>query len=181
MDHLRFVSCATASHVWPRYFFPMPPQRNGFGYRGRNAPKFVRCSDLPRAASMYASQHTGSDKLDKITGIEVGRVFVQFFVLLQRQEGRMRPRWQLGAARGTLGELRVSDVLDEILRRRTLVARLLDIATPTRDLVPPLKDARLLYVDHLRMVLSGFEQIGERDFAQTWMLAVREDVLHALG
>jgi hypothetical protein len=93
----------------------------------------------------------------------------------------MRPRWQVGAAQGTPGELRVSDEIDPVLRRRTTIAHFVDAKNPLRDLVPPLKDARLLYVDHQRMVLCGFEQVHDRDYAQTWMLAVDDASLHALG
>jgi hypothetical protein len=97
---------------------------------------------------------------------------VRFYLLLQREEGRMRPRWQIGAARGIAGELRVGDEQDSVLRRRTTVAHLVDSDRPHLDLVPPLKDARLLYVDHERIVLCGFEQVCDRDYAQTWMLSV---------
>jgi hypothetical protein len=106
---------------------------------------------------------------------------MRFYLLVHRQEGRMRARWQIGGARGLLGELEVRDGDDTTLRRRTRIARFFDSSQPLKDLVPPLKDATLLYIDHRRMVLCGFERINERDFAQTWMLADAEDALHALG
>lgn len=70
-----------------------------------------------------------------------------------------------------LGELTVAEAADSVLRRRMIVARLVDANPPRQDLVAPLKDARLLYVDELRIVLAGFEQINDRDYAQTWMLS----------
>jgi hypothetical protein len=106
---------------------------------------------------------------------------VHYYLLLQRNEGRMRARWQIGAAKGVFGELRVSEQRDTVLRRHTIVARLLDVDAPSKDLVPPLIDATLLYVDTLRMVLCGFEQIDTRAYSQTWMLAVDEGSLHSLS
>lgn len=57
----------------------------------------------------------------------------------------------------------------------------MDCERPSNDLVPPLKDVTLLYVDHRRIVLCGFECINDRDFAQTWMLSDSEDSLHAMS
>ena len=106
---------------------------------------------------------------------------MRYFLLLQRNEGRMRPRWQIGAARGVFGELSVTEEKDPTLRRHTVVARLRDVDAPTKDLVPPLQDVKLLYVDALRMVLCGFELIDTRAFAQTWMLASADQDLHAMS
>jgi hypothetical protein len=50
----------------------------------------------------------------------------------------------------------------------------------TKDLLPPLKDATLLWVKHNVVVISGFEQSLDRDYAQTWMLSASADALHAL-
>ena len=92
----------------------------------------------------------------------------------------MRPRWRVGADPGVHGELIVCDVQDEILRRRTITARLVDPENLTENLLPPLKDATLLWVKRNALVISGFEQVLDRDYAQTWMLSASADALHAL-
>jgi hypothetical protein len=104
-----------------------------------------------------------------------------FHVLRQRREGRVIPRHTMHIdADRVRGELRVSDGRDPLLRRSCRVARLVDPARLVADVLPPLKDATLLYVDHTRLVLTGFEQVLERDYAQTWMLAMDPEELHAM-
>jgi hypothetical protein len=60
------------------------------------------------------------------------------------------------------------------------MARLLDADALHRDVWPPLKDARLLYVDRERWVITGFEQQDDRDYAQTWMLCLHAESFHSL-
>lgn len=104
---------------------------------------------------------------------------MKFHVLLQRREGRMIPRWQMGAVHSIYGELTIADDKDAQLNRRTLTARLKD--QNGKDLLPRLLDASVLYVNHNTMVISGFEtSFDERSYAQTWMLSVDESFLHSM-
>jgi hypothetical protein len=59
-----------------------------------------------------------------------------------------------------------------MLGRTVRLARLID-QEDTADLLPPLLDAKLLWVSDNRLTLSGFERIAISgrtvDFAQTWL------------
>lgn len=103
-----------------------------------------------------------------------------FFVLRQRHEGRLIARHSLSIDHSVHGELSVREALDPVLRRTCRVARLVKPEAPQVELVPPLKDANLLYVDAYRFVLTGFEHLLDRDYAQTWMLTLDPDSFHAL-
>jgi hypothetical protein len=106
---------------------------------------------------------------------------VRFFVLRQRNEGRLMPRHTVAVRDAVHGELSVHDQRDGVLHRQCRVARLVKVDEPHVDILPPLKDATLLYVDRERWVLTGFEHILDRDYAQTWMLATDVSSMHALA
>jgi hypothetical protein len=104
-----------------------------------------------------------------------------FFALKQRRDGRVIPRHAIHPGADCVhGELRVADGKDPVMQRLCRVARLVKPNEPTVDLLPPLKDATLLYVDHARFVITGFEQSLDRDYAQTWMLTLDSDSLHSM-
>jgi hypothetical protein len=105
---------------------------------------------------------------------------MRFFLLRQREAGRLLPRWRAGHLLPISGELLVADGHDPRLRRSAVVARFVDPAT-TDDLVPRLIDARVIFVRHATMVLAGVETVDEQDFAQTWMLTARAEDAHALA
>jgi hypothetical protein len=86
-----------------------------------------------------------------------------------RKDGRNLNGDQLKGVPRRVGILRVTEDRDIELNRPMVRARLLD---PTRtsesDLLPPLDDARLLFLDKGKMRLTGIERLAERDVAQTW-------------
>lgn len=104
-----------------------------------------------------------------------------FYVIRQRREGRLIPRHALPVRTQTVrGELRVLEDRDPVLRRVCKVARLVQPDNPTVELLPQLKDVTLLYIDHARIVLTGFEQVLDHDYAQTWMLTHDPEDLHSM-
>jgi hypothetical protein len=106
---------------------------------------------------------------------------MRFFVIRQRREGCVIPRHALRIeAQCVNGELRVMVARDPVMHRMCRIARLVQPDNPHIDVLPQLKDATLLYIDSERMVLTGFEQVLDRDFAQTWMLTHDPDALHSL-
>ena len=65
------------------------------------------------------------------------------------------------------GELRVLESRDPKLSRQVTRARLVTPSTET-DVLPELIDARLLWAGNNQMRLTGFEQVGAINYAQTW-------------
>ncbi len=104
-----------------------------------------------------------------------------FYVIRQRDEGRLIARHSFNINRSVVhGDLRMVEERDPVLRRTCLMARLKAPDQPLTELLPPLKDATLLYMDHSRLVIAGFEQILDRDYAQTWMLTLDTEAMHSL-
>ncbi|MDL5034324.1 hypothetical protein QRD43_20650 [Pelomonas sp. APW6] len=93
-----------------------------------------------------------------------------FWCLLARHAGAPMPRWQQSRAPWVQGLLSVREQHEAALGRSTIVAKML--AEDQSELVPPLLDARLLLVNHDRMVLTGLERdvLTRREVAQTWLL-----------
>jgi hypothetical protein len=94
-------------------------------------------------------------------------------------DGKLIPRWRLGALKPVQGELRIEECRDEYLRRNLRMARLLNItdqASGNGDALPPLYDVAVLYVRGDRMSITGFERdegLGQPVvYAQTWVVQV---------
>lgn len=70
------------------------------------------------------------------------------------------------------GRLLVGQSRTRMFGRTVRLARLVD-QEESRDLLPPLLDAKLLWVADNRLTLSGFERISVSgrnvDFVQTWL------------
>jgi hypothetical protein len=81
-------------------------------------------------------------------------------VVTTRQGGIARPPREVTRAAGVVGELLVCERLDPLLRRTTRVATLTMIGdAKTRELLPPLYDAVLLWVSPQGFVLAGTERV----------------------
>jgi hypothetical protein len=85
-----------------------------------------------------------------------------------------------GDARGPLracdrsplvGDLRIEEVSDQALRRYVRLARLVNVSRPRdRDALATLFDPTLIAMSSLAFTLSGFERVGEQDFAESWLV-----------
>jgi hypothetical protein len=95
---------------------------------------------------------------------------MHFIVFRLRDEGKPVRRWMANRTPLGPGTLLVSEEHDAVLSRTTTLARMQAIRARDRDLVPRLVDARLLWVNYEGMALTGFERIGERDYAQSWIV-----------
>ena len=94
-----------------------------------------------------------------------------------RVKGRPVPRRDLANGSPYLGDLRVEHMEDEILRRPVRIARLVDASNPTRpDVLATLYEPVLVAMSPLAFTLSGFERIGEQDFAQSWLVRIASTV-----
>jgi hypothetical protein len=69
--------------------------------------------------------------------------------------------------------LSLSEVHDRELRRSVRSARLRSISNGT-DVLPPLRDAIVIWIGEGRMTLTGFEvdQLTRRSVAQSWYVEV---------
>jgi len=96
---------------------------------------------------------------------------MRFAIVPMRRQGRRLDRHELANHQATIGDLRVEEVRDESLGRYVRVARVVDVRRPRDpDLLPALLDPSLVAMSPLAFTLSGFERIGERDYAQSWLV-----------
>ena len=90
-----------------------------------------------------------------------------------RREGRNLHQQEHLALPPFAGELSVSEGKDHELGRQVLRARLLDTSRGTEhDLLPELRDARLLWAVDNKLRLTGFERVDKASYAQTWSVEV---------
>jgi hypothetical protein len=94
-------------------------------------------------------------------------------VVCLRCKGRRVPKWQLHRAVRHVGQLTVTEENDQVLHRICRVARVIEVERRPVDLLPPLLDATLLWMNHDQMALTGFERVDTTgdytDYAQTWL------------
>ena len=92
-----------------------------------------------------------------------------------RKRGVEVSRYGLEDLPAPTGRLLVGQSRKRMFGRTVRLARLVD-DEGSRDLLPPLLDATLLWVADNKMTLSGFERIvvGRKntDFVQTWLATV---------
>ena len=88
-------------------------------------------------------------------------------------KGRQLKQAELRAAPPFMGKLKVAEARDYDLSRQVVRARLLDLTAGTEtDILPELCDVRLLWADDKKMRFSGFEQVDNVNYGQTWMVEV---------
>ena len=88
-------------------------------------------------------------------------------------KGRSLKRDELRDLPPHVGLLKVAEARDYDLSRPLVRARLLDIMVGTEtDMLPELLDVRLLWAEGNLLRLSGFERIGDVNYAQTWAVEV---------
>jgi len=100
---------------------------------------------------------------------------VRFRIVRTRQRGvALAPR-DLGREPGFVGELLVWERHDDLLRRSTRIATLVEGVRPgENEVLPPLFDATLVWMAPQGLVISGIERlrVGRRpelaEFAQAW-------------
>ncbi len=96
---------------------------------------------------------------------------MRFAVVLMRRQGRPIDRCELANRAPLVGDLRIEEVSDETLHRYVRMARLVNVLRPReRDALATLYDPTLIAMSPLAFTLSGFERVGEQDFAQSWLV-----------
>lgn len=101
-------------------------------------------------------------------------LFMRFRVVVTHHRGVPRPKREIAAADGTIGELLTTDRSDELLRRTTVVATLIDPRGGAQtELLPSLHDACLVLMAPGGMMLRGSERLSTTDdqtveFVQGW-------------
>ena len=92
-------------------------------------------------------------------------------VRLMRDKGRCLSPRELANSVMLVGDLRVEEWRDEMLRRHVRVARLVDRGRPRDpDRLPPLYDVMLPAMSPQAFTLAGFERIDGVDYAQSWLV-----------
>lgn len=114
------------------------------------------------------SPYSKNEPVELITYDSHGALWL---VRLMRNEGERIPRfvWAAGETDPPIGRLTVKLENEGRYFRQLLVARL---RHGSKDLVGPLRDARIVALDHEALTITGFETIGERDYAQTWFCRI---------
>lgn len=99
---------------------------------------------------------------------------MQFDVKVTREKGRLRPRHIHHMGEPRRGELSVRQVSVPEWNRYSLVATL---RTDTGEVLPPLHDVTIQYVDGDTVTLSGVERVpdgfglgGAHEYAQSWIM-----------
>jgi len=96
---------------------------------------------------------------------------MQFSVVPMRHRGRSVDHHTLANRAPVVGDLRIEEVRDEVLGRYVRTARVLDPTHPKApDLLPTLRDPVMIAMSPLAFSLSGLEQIGDQDYAQSWLV-----------
>ena len=91
----------------------------------------------------------------------------QWIVRTLRERGRPIPRfvWQAGEEEPAIGHLVIDWEASDVHRRRMKLARVQD---GLKDLLPPLRDATIVRFKANDLTITGFEQVEDREYAQTW-------------
>lgn len=90
-----------------------------------------------------------------------------------RENGRPLPKHHVDNLPAFVGDLSVDEKRDIELGRQVILARLLDVGSGTKaDVLPELRDARLLWARDNSLRLSGTECVAGSEYAQTWSVEV---------
>lgn len=102
---------------------------------------------------------------------------MRFRVVPTHYRGIPRPKREIAHADGVVGELTTCNREDELLRRTTLVATLVDPrgGAKATELLPPLYDAALVLIAPGGMMFRGCERVALEDgraveYVQGWWL-----------
>jgi hypothetical protein len=96
---------------------------------------------------------------------------MRFAIVLMRHRGGPVDRYALANSVALVGDLRIEEVRDDKLRRYVRMARIVNVLRPReREALATLYDPMLITMSPLAFTLSGFERIGEQDFAQSWLV-----------
>ena len=96
---------------------------------------------------------------------------MRFTVVLMRHQGRPVDRYELANRSPLIGDLRIEQLSDGTLHRYVRMAKLVNVSRPRdRDALATLFDPMLIAMSPLAFTLSGFERIGEQEFAQSWLV-----------
>ena len=68
-----------------------------------------------------------------------------------------------------VGDLRIEECRDEVLKRTLRTARLIDVLHIVKQDVPELWDVKVIAMSPQAFTFTGFERVAEADFAQSWL------------
>ncbi|HVO89587.1 MAG TPA: hypothetical protein VMV45_13675 [Casimicrobiaceae bacterium] len=94
---------------------------------------------------------------------------MRFGIVLVCAWGRPLPRRDVVNQAPKCGDLRVEYLHDPQRLRYLRVARLVDVASPLKDLLPMLYDVSLVAMNPCAFTLSGFERLDGAEYAQSWL------------
>lgn len=85
-----------------------------------------------------------------------------------RNRGAPIPRfvWAAGEENALLGYLVIDWEDSDVHRRRMKMARVL--APAGKELLPPLRDVNIVRYRGRDLTITGFEQVEDREYAQSW-------------
>jgi hypothetical protein len=88
-----------------------------------------------------------------------------------RERGKRIPRfvWQAGEEEAPIGALVVTWERSDQHHRQMHVARLLG---GSKNILPMIRDVHIITLNHGDLTLAGFEQVEDREYAQTWYCRV---------
>jgi hypothetical protein len=95
---------------------------------------------------------------------------MRFAVVLVCAWGRPLPRRDVVNQAPQRGDLRVEYLHDPQRLRYLRVARLIDVTSPLKDLLPMLYEVKLVAMNPCAFTLSGFERLDGAEYAQSWLV-----------
>lgn len=94
-------------------------------------------------------------------------------VRTMRQLGHMLPQKERNSIPPFVGVLNINEHRDLELGRAIVRAQLFDrVKGGDIEILPELRDARLVWLDGTKLHLSGLERVGQAAYAQTWSVEV---------
>ena len=105
-----------------------------------------------------------------------------FAVFPMRRHGRLLPRVDLANLPPLVGDVRIEEIRDATLMRYVRTARVLAFARPRApDVLAELFEPQIVAMSPQAFTLSGIERVGERSYAQSWLVRSVEDTRGVVG
>lgn len=107
---------------------------------------------------------------------------MMFAVYPMRVSGRLRPRDELANLAPLVGDMRFEEIRDATLMRYVRTARVLVFERPRAACVlAELFEPQIVAMSPQAFTLAGIERVGDRSYAQSWLVRMPDAPRAAVG